>query len=61
VRPPLRPDDDREDVESSETWTGGAGTVTFNWLQQHKEGFDPATPPTPLEEAETTDPWGISG
>lgn len=59
-RPVLRCPDDREDVISTETWNGGGGTITFNYLQQHEEGFDPERPPTPLEEAETTDPWGIS-
>lgn len=58
-----RPDEDREDVESSETWNGGTGTITFNWLQQHPEGFDPPAIPSPVEEgdANSTDPWGITG
>lgn len=55
-----RSEECREDVESTETWNGGAGTVTFNHLQQHKEGFDPEREETPLEAAGTTDPWGIA-
>lgn len=56
----LRDEDCREDVVSTETWNGGAGTITHNYLQQHEEGFDPESVPTPLEEAETTDAWGIT-
>lgn len=55
-----RSDGEREDIESSETWNGGTGTVTFNWLQQHPEGFDPAALPTPVEEMGTTDPWDMA-
>lgn len=59
IWPPVS-DECRQDVISSETWNGGTGTIAFNYLQQHEEGFDLETPPTPLEEAETTDIWGIS-
>lgn len=45
--------DEREDVISE------GGTVTFNYLQQ-READDTERPPTPLEEAGTTDPWGIT-
>lgn len=55
---PNRPEDCREDVESSELWNGGAGTITFNHLQQGPVD-DTERPATPLEEAETTDPWGV--
>lgn len=56
---PWRAEDDREDVVSTETWNGGTGTITFNYLQQHPEGFDPEANPTPVEEGDTgtTDPW----
>ena len=54
-------DECRQDVYSSETWNGGAGTITFNWLQQHEEGFDPSAVPSPIEEGDggTTNPWNI--
>lgn len=56
----MRWDDEcREDVESSETWNGGTGTITFNWLQQRPEDTT-EKPETPLEEAGTTDIWDIS-
>lgn len=55
-----RDDEDREDVESSETWNGGTGTISLNWLQQHPEGFDPPRPLTPVEEEETTDSHGVA-
>jgi len=56
----LRPDECREDVESSETWKGEAGTITFNWLQQYQP-VEFEEPLTPVEEAGTTDIWGING
>lgn len=46
----------REDVLSSETWKGGTGTITFNYLQQREEDTS-ERPETPLEEAGTTDIW----
>lgn len=46
--------EDREDVKSTETWNGGTGTITFNWLQQ-SEVDTSANDPHP----ETTDIWGI--
>jgi hypothetical protein len=49
----------REDVISTETWNGGDGTISFNHLQQ-REPDTTTRPATPLEEAETTDPWGIT-
>lgn len=55
---PNRPEDCREDVISSETWNGGSGTITFNYLQQ-REDDTTERPATPLEEAETTDFWAI--
>lgn len=54
-----RDEDCREDVISTETWNGGSGTIAFNYLQQREEDTS-ERPPTPLEEAETTDPWGIT-
>lgn len=54
----LRDEECREDVESSETWNGGAGTITFNHLQQ-RPADETERAQTPLEEAGTTDPWGI--
>lgn len=58
MKPP-RPDEEREDVISTETWNGGTGTITLNLLQQHPAGFDLAAVPTPVEEGATgtTDPW----
>ena len=53
-RPPRRPDE-REDVVSSETWNGGAGTVTFNWLQQREADTSEND-----DQAVDTDPWNIS-
>jgi hypothetical protein len=51
---------EREDIFSTETWEGGDGTVTFNYLQQHEDGFDDFTRElTPLEVAGTTDIWDI--
>lgn len=55
---PLCQEEEREDVISSETWNGGAGTITFNYLQQREEDTS-ERPPTPLEEAGTTDIWGV--
>lgn len=57
-----RNQDDREDVVSSETWNGGAGTITFNYLQQHEEGFDPPAVPSLIEEGAggSTDPWNAT-
>lgn len=57
-----RKDSEREDVTSTETWTGAAGSISFNWLQQHEEGFDPPAIPSLIEEGAsgTTDPWTIS-
>lgn len=54
-------EDEREDVISTETWNGGDGTVLFNYLQQHEEGFDPPAIPSPIEEGDggTTNPWGV--
>lgn len=57
----IRGDDCREDVISTEAWEGGSGAISFNYLQQHPEGFDPPAQITPLEAAGTTDIWGISG
>lgn len=54
---PARCPDEREDVISTETWNGGDGTITFNYLQQRETdttenvAFAPAT----------TDPWEITG
>lgn len=54
------PDEDcREDVESSETWNGGDGTITFNHLQQRKPDTT-VDVETPLEAAGTTDIWDIT-
>ena len=57
----LADEDCREDVESRDLVDGGDGAVTFNWLQQHPEGFDPPRTPSPIEEGDggTTDPWGV--
>lgn len=55
-----RREEDREDIDSEETWNGGDGTISLNRLQQHEVGFDPAAVPTPVEEIGTTDPWGIA-
>lgn len=52
---PPRCPEDREDVVSSETWNGGAGTITFNWLQQ-READTSENDTFP----ETTDIWGIT-
>lgn len=51
--------DEREDVISTETWNDGDGTTSFNYLQQ-REVDNTERPETPLEEAGTTDPWGIT-
>lgn len=48
----------REDVISTERWNGGDGTISFNYLQQRPVD-NTERPPTPLEAAETTDPWGV--
>lgn len=50
-------DENREDVESSETWNGGSGTITFNYLQQRP---DCEIPGDFSDFPTTTDPWGIS-
>ena len=55
-----RSEDCREDMVSTETQNGGDGTISHNHLQQHEEGFDVESVPTPLEEAETTDAWNIT-
>lgn len=63
IRPGMpKRDECRQDVYSSETWNGGTGTITFNWLQQHEEGFDPPRVPSFIEEGAggSTDPWNIS-
>lgn len=52
---PWRYEQDREDVRSDDD-----GNVTFNWLQQRPVDTT-ERPPTPVEAAGTTDPWGISG
>ncbi len=52
-------DECREDVVSSETWDGGAGAITFNYLQQRKPDTT-VDVETPLEAAGTTDIWGIT-
>ncbi|HET7588602.1 MAG TPA: hypothetical protein VFK14_00230 [Solirubrobacterales bacterium] len=54
-----RDPEDRQDVLSSETWKGGEGKVTFNYLQQ-KELDTTRSPVTPLEAAGGTDIWGIT-
>lgn len=54
-----RDPDCREDVISTETWNGGSGTISFNYLQQREEDTT-EKPPTPLEAAGTTDPWGAT-
>lgn len=53
---PFRAEDDREDALSVD------GVVTFNYLQQHPEGFDPPAVRSPVEEGDTgtTDPWGVA-
>lgn len=53
-----RPDEDREDVDSTETWNGGEGTISFNRLQQSVHDDEPHLP-TPVEAADSTDPWDI--
>lgn len=40
---------------SSETWNGGTGRVTFNYLQQRPE--EPVCPDLPPVD---TDPWGVT-
>lgn len=49
----MRDDAERQDVLST------AGTVLFNYLQQ-REIDTTEEPQTALEEAGTTDPWGIT-
>ena len=50
----FRPPECREDVRSNEN-----GTITFNYLQQ-REVDTTERPPTPVEEAGTTDIWGVT-
>lgn len=52
--PPREPCE-REDVVSSETWNGGAGTITFNWLQQREVDVSEND-----NQAASTDSWGIT-
>jgi hypothetical protein len=52
---PLRCPEDREDVISTETWNGGAGTITFNYLQQRETDVSEND-----DQAASTDPWSIS-
>jgi hypothetical protein len=48
-----RDDDEREDVCDRD------GRVTFNYLQQHEDGFDDPPLIRAREVPLTTDPWGI--
>lgn len=52
-RKPWRNEDEREDVISDD------GDVVFNYLQQRPVDTT-ERPETPLEQAGTTDPWGIT-
>lgn len=54
-RPPADPTECWQHVVSTETWNGGDGTISFNYLQQREVD----TSETP-EEPESTDIWGIS-
>jgi hypothetical protein len=50
---PWRYEADREDIRSED------GAVTFNWIQQRPVD-NTERPPTPVEEAGTTDPLGVT-
>ena len=53
--PPKDPTECWEHVISTETWNGGGGTISFNYLQQ-RETDDTENDPHP----ETTDIWNIT-